>query len=525
MLLLVGAAAFWPILNNGFIEYDDDLYVTQNRHVQAGPTGDTLKWAFTTTEGANWHPLTWISHALDCRFFGLNPKGHHLTNLLFHLANTLLLFVALSSMTGSLWRSAFVAALFAVHPLHVESVAWVAERKDVLSTLFWILTLAAYNHYVRQPSTARYLLVVLTFVMGLMAKPMLVTLPLVLLLLDFWPLRRMSQPRLQTAGVTESPAKLVAEKLPLCCISIASSIITYLAQRKEGAVGSLEQLPLSERFGNALVSYVQYIQKAVWPSRLAVFYPHPASSLPIWQVAGSFLLLAAITALVFYSARRQPYLVTGWFWFLGTLVPVLGLIQVGQQAMADRYTYVPLIGLFIAVAWGVPELLAEFRQRKLLLGIAAVLVVLALATVTHVQAGYWRDTLMLFDHAIQVVPSNYLAHNNLGVVLHRLGYLDAAISEFSASLRIKPGYRLARDNYAKAHYNLGVVLALEGKVDQAIVHYSEALRIEPRYSKAHLQLGEAMAKQGRMDEAWKEYEILKTLDPRLASDLRNKIGR
>ena len=350
VLSLVTLAAYWRLPANGFIvRYDDGAYVTQNPHVQAGLTGQTIRWAFTSVWSGNWHPLTWISHMVDCRLFGLNPLGHHLVNLLLHICNTILLLLVFTRMTGSLWRSAFVAAVFAIHPLHVESVAWVAERKDVLSTFFWMLTMGAYVLYSEKPGVKRYLPVAFIYALGLTAKPMLVTLPLVLLMLDYWPL-----------GRSRSWRSLLLEKLPLLAMAAGSSIITLIAQRGV-ALSHLDAFPIGIRIENALVSYAVYIQKTLWPTKMAIFYPYP-ESIAAWKVAASAITLAGVSAMVLLTTRKRRYMGFGWMWYVVTLIPVIGLLQVGLQAMADRYTYVPLIGLFVIAAWLVPDLVVETKR-------------------------------------------------------------------------------------------------------------------------------------------------------------------
>ncbi|NIQ87873.1 MAG: hypothetical protein GWN93_01765, partial [Deltaproteobacteria bacterium] len=404
--------------------------------VHKGLTRESFIWAFTTTDEANWHPLTWLSHMVDCQLYGLNPAGHHLTNVLLHSASTVLLFLILLGMTGSRWRSALVAALFALHPLHVESVAWVAERKDVLSTLFWMLTLWAYLAYTKRPERKRYLLIIVAFTLGLMAKPMLVTLPFVLLLLDYWPLKRIELGQSasglpaanQPSTIAEKPGaqafRLLLEKTPLFVLTAASSVVTFVVQKSEGAVGALEVYPLKIRVANALVSYVSYIIKMIWPQNLAVFYPHPGQSLPMWQAVAAGILLVLISIAVIRAGRRQPYLPVGWLWYLGTLVPVIGLVQVGAQAMADRYTYVPLIGLFIMAAWGVPELMKKWHHRRVALVVSAALVLFALMTCARLQLRHWKNSIALLSHAHAVTAKSYLVHNNLGSALNELGKYD-----------------------------------------------------------------------------------------------------
>ena len=522
-LLLIGvtAACFWRVTGNGFVNYDDSLYVTDNSHVQAGLSLQGVKWAFTTGENANWHPLTWLSHMLDVELYDLKPWGHHFTSLLLHILNTVLLFLLLARMTGSLWRSGLVAALFGVHPLHVESVAWVAERKDVLSTLFWILTMWAYVRYAEHPGVKRYLPVAVLFALGLSAKPMLVTLPFVLLLLDYWPLRRYAEFKVQSSKFnvgsqvpnTQHPTpntgststrRLVWEKIPLILLAAASSVVTYIVQQKGGAVSPLEEFPFGIRLANALVSYVEYIGKMFWPKNLAVFYPHPVDTLRLWEIALAGALLIGITVLAL-AARRRQYLAMGWLWYLGTLVPVIGLVQVGEQSIADRYTYVPLIGLFVVLAWGIPELLSRtalFSTRPVVLSrfLAAVsgIVIILLGAATWVQAGYWRNSYTLLGHAIAVTEGNYVAHYNLGFAFAEEGRSGEAMSHYRAAL-------WANRNLPHAHINLGIELAKQGKADEAIRHYLEALRIQPDDEKAYYNLGNALLQQGKIQEAVAKY--------------------
>jgi protein O-mannosyl-transferase len=428
-LALLTLAAWLPALGNGFVNLDDPYYVTAQPHVLPGITRAGLAWAATAKVASNWHPLTMLSHMLDCQLFGLDPAGHHATSLLLHLANVLLLFEVLRRMTGAAGRSAAVAALFAVHPTHVESVAWVAERKDVLSALFWILAMGAWARYARRPSSGRYLLVALLMILGLMAKPMVVTLPFALLLLDVWPLGRLHL----------GWKRLAIEKLPLLALSAASSLITLRYQQT--SLAPLDVVPWSLRAANALVSYVAYLGKLFLPRDLAVFYPIPLA-IPGWRAAGAALLLVALTALAVWRARREPWLLTGWLWFLGTLVPVIGLVQVGRQAMADRYTYIPSIGLFLAVVWSVAELA---RARRAVLATAAVVVILALAAITRVQVGYWSDSATLFRHALAATgDGNYLAHIGLGKALMGEKDWDGAAEQFRAVLARYPYMREAR---------------------------------------------------------------------------------
>jgi Flp pilus assembly protein TadD len=542
LIIFATVVVFHQLPSHDFINLDDDLYVYENPHVHAGLNKDGIAWAFTTFEAYNYHPLTWLSHMLDCQLFGLRPGMHHLTNLIFHLMNTALLLMVLRRMTGNLWRSGFVAALFALHPLHVESVAWIAERKDLLSTFFWLLSIWAYARYAERPGLKRYLPVLLFFSLGLLAKPMVVTLPFVLLLLDFWPLGRMQFQQARTdSGPLEqkvSVLRLVWEKVPLFALTAISIVVTFAAQREGGALKSLEAFPLTTRIANALISYVSYIGKMLWPHNLAVYYPY-SGSVSVWQAAGAGLALICLTVLLMWTARKRPYLAVGWLWYLGTLVPVIGLVQVGSQAMADRYTYLPLVGLFIALAWGVPSLFTGWRHRQPVFAILATILLVSCTVCTWQQLRHWQNSITLFQHTLRVTTSNHFAHNNLGVALSHNGKLSEAISQYSMALRLKPeafevhnnlanalaaqgnveeaiqhyseALRLEPD-YDKAHNNLGNALASEGKVEEAINHYAEAIKITPDYARAHYNLGNALAAQGKMDEATKHYfEALRVL--------------
>ena len=429
-------AVYSQVQDHEFINYDDDKYVTNNEYVKAGFTRDSVGWALTTSYNSNWHPMTWLSHMLDAQLFGPNSKGHHLTNLLFHIANVLLLFLVLLRMTGALWQSGFVAALFALHPLNVESVAWVAERKNVLSTFFWLLTMWAYIRYAQKTNLKRYSLVILFFAMGLMSKPMLVTLPFVLLLLDYWPLRRLQSDR-RTAI-----SRLVYEKIPLLVLVAGSVVTTLTVQKMGGALGSLNAFPIQERVINALVSYWLYLQKMIWPGGLAIFYAHPENTLSVWKGLATAALLALVTTAAIRLARRAPYFAVGWFWYLGTLIPVIQLVQTGSIAMADRYAYVPLIGIFIIIAWGLPELLAKWRLRSRILTIAAGIWISTLMLMTWNQVSHWKNSITIFSHAIEVTDIEYpdflLAHNNLANALLAEGRTGKAISHYKMAINLMP---------------------------------------------------------------------------------------
>ncbi|MFN0009761.1 MAG: tetratricopeptide repeat protein [Planctomycetota bacterium] len=475
--------AYGRVAGNEFIQLDDNEYVTQNLHVQAGLTSDGLVWAFTTGHSANWHPLTWLSHMLDCELFGLNPAGHHLTSLALHVASTVLLFRLFHRTTAALGASAFVAAVFAVHPLHVESVAWIAERKDVLSALFWILTSLAYVSWTTKRGAGRYVLVVALYALGLLAKPMLVTLPFVLLLMDRWPLGR---------------RPMFVEKIPLFVLAAASATITFLVQRAAGAMSLGDWLPLGARVQNALVSYAAYLQQSVVPGGLAVFYPHAAEAYPVWQVGGALLLIAGLTVLALFAAKRQPWLAVGWLWFLGTLVPVIGLVQVGSQARADRYMYLPMIGLSVAVAFSVA------RSKWLLAG--AVAAVGAWTVLTWKQVGHWRNDTTLFTHVAEVMPGNHLAHGILGIVHMQHGRLPEAMAELRESIRL-------RESYAQGHSNLGMALELAGREDEALAEYRAALRWMPALAEAHYNLATLLHRRGQTGPAIEHYERALAIRP------------
>ena len=522
-LVLATLIAYEQLRLNDFVYYDDDRYVIDNSHVGSGLTRESVSWAFTTSFFHNWHPLTWLSHMLDVELYGLNAAGHHLTNLLLHVLNTLLLLALLTHMTGRLWRSTFVAALFALHPLHVEAVAWISERKELLSTLLGLLSMWAYVGYARTGGVGRYLLSAAFLALALMSKPMLVTLPLVFLLLDYWPLQRTRFGRLDPAlplrCAQRSSGLLLLEKLPLLTLSACSSIVT-LAVQDPGT-----WLPLQQRAANGLVSYVRYLGKTFWPSDLAVLYQHPylPGGIPweAWQVAGAGLLLGAISIGVLLRAQRERYLPVGWLWYLGTLVPVIGVAaQVGRQAMSDRYTYLPLIGLFILVTWGGADLLARGSLRRVPIRrmlSASVVGVLAVCMVcTWVQVRHWRDSVSLFQHALAVDPRNFSMHFNLGVVLAKEDRVDEAISHYRRALQLNP-------RYARAHSNLGSALRKQEKLEEAIHHYREALRIKPDLADAHSNLGVALRSQGQLDAALVHYRKALLIDPDFA-DAHNNLA-
>jgi protein O-mannosyl-transferase len=628
LLALVTLGVFLPVGWHDFVNYDDSDYVTANAHVQTGLKWSNVTWAFVTGHASNWHPLTWLSHMLDCQLFGQRAGAHHLVSVGFHILNTLLLFMVFRRMTGALWRSAFVAAVFALHPLHVESVAWASERKDVLSGCFFLLTLWAYAGYAKArerrgdkvmdkvtdkvgagpplvsgqwsvvsgPSSL-YSLALVCFTLGLMSKPMLVTLPFVLLLLDYWPLGRLqlstaNEPESRKRKDQDSPVpppplgpgpvplqRLLLEKVPFFALCVASSVVTFIVQRKGGAVST--SISLGARVANALVSYARYLSKMFWPQNLSVLYPHPGHW-PTWQPIAAGALLLVVFAAVLVLARKAPYLAMGWLWFCGSLVPVIGLVQVGIQSMADRYMYLPMIGLLIMVVWGLCELLPLWPWRPTAFGVAAALSLAVCGLLTVRQLGYWRDSETLFTRAVEVTPNNYLAYNNLGYylsgqkkiedalknyrkalainpnyedALNNLGYALAgqkkygeAIGYYQAALRVRPGHVEVHNNlgnalsetgdidgaiqhyrfvlehnpeHADAHNNLGIALAMQGKLAEAIPHFRDAIRFKPNYASAHSNLGNALAAERKFDEAIKEYQESLRLNPKDAQAHNN----
>jgi protein O-mannosyl-transferase len=527
-LVVLTLSVYAQIAGHDFLKLDDDVYITENRQVSSGLNAGSVAWAFTTIAPHNWHPLTWLSHMADVEIYGMDPAGHHRTSLLFHVLNSLLLFAVFRRMTGALWRSGLVAALFALHPLHVESVAWVAERKDLLSAFFWMLTLLAYSHYARRPGLGRYGSVVLFFLCGLMSKPMVVTLPLVLLLLDFWPLGRMHPRRISrndgvATGAESSIARLIGEKLPLIVLTTGASIVTLAAQRGAGAVASLDMVPFGIRLANAAVSYGKYFSLTLWPHPLSAWYPHPGMP-PAWQVVAASLFLITGFSLSVVWLRKRPWFTVGWLWWVGTLVPVIGLVQVGSQAMADRYTYIPLTGLFVIVAWGADSLMGDRRRGAWARVLVAAAVLSGCTLLSFRQAGYWKDTVTLFRQVLATTGGDRFVHLIIAQGLVEAGRDQEAYDHYLSAVMQRPddsplpgppgeapsrtargpgavltdGRAISLDpSLVKAYNNMGNILAGQGKAEAAAEFYRVALGIDPCYAEAHNNLGVLLA--GRND--------------------------
>lgn len=507
VIALLTVAVFSTVLWHDFVDYDDFTFVVRNSHIQAGVTIDGIVWAFTSGYEANWIPLTWISHMLDVQLFGMNPAGHHFVNLLFHTASTLLLFIFFKRTTGALWRSAAVALLFALHPLHVESVAWVAERKDVLSAFFWMLTMYAYVSYTDKPGTARYLLVIFIFILGLLSKPMLVTLPLMLLLTDWWPLRRLNA---AVNGITLK--KLIMEKVPFIILSICASVVTYIAQSADISY----KLSFTEKAARALTAYGAYLAKMLWPSNLAVIYPFSADPPSLTRIGLSAILLLMITGSALWLRKKYPYLVTGWFWYIITLLPVIGLVHIGYHSMADRYTYIPLIGIFTMIVWGISDISPFWRFRKAVIGIMMLVVMVALAVITRMQLQHWKNSIALFSHAIEVTEKNWMAHNNLGKVILDKGRIDEAVMHFTKAVEGNPSYALA-------HLNMGFAYYFKYEFASAQKAFENALKSDPSCHPAHFGLGLVYLGVGNMELLRIEYDKLVSSGSSYAPELMDAI--
>jgi tetratricopeptide (TPR) repeat protein len=539
VLALVTLAVFWQVHQFDFVNFDDNIYVTQNSHIQSGITLDGLRWAFSTTYAEFWHPLTWLSLIFDHQFYGLNPFGYHLTNLILHILSTLLLFWLFNRMTGTIWKSAFVAALFALHPLRVESVAWIAERKDVLSVFFWMLTLCLYVYYTEKPVIKRYLLVVFCFACGLMSKSMVITLPLVMILLDYWPIGRF-QSRENNLMLWQ-----LREKIPFFVFSAVFAIITLCTQQ------SVKHAPLNSRLANAPVSFATYLAKTFWPHNLAVFYPF-SEQLPIWQILGSVLLILVISAAVIAVARRLPYLFVGWLWYTITILPVIGIVPVGNFAMADRFTYLPSIGIAIMLAWGIPLLFRNKDMRKNILFPAAVVFLIILSVLTWEQCSYWKNSVTLFSHALRVTKDNAPAHNNLGLALFAEGKSEEAIYHYNEAIRITPitphhfmaynnrglaynklgQHQMAiedfneaihlKQDYAEAYNNRGTIYQKLGQYQRAIEDFSEAIRLKPDDSSGYFNRGNTYINLGRYQQAIEDFNNAIRLDPASSDAYNNR---
>ncbi|MGZ3649297.1 MAG: tetratricopeptide repeat protein [Syntrophales bacterium] len=584
LLIAMTVISYWQLKNNDFINLDDPQYITENLRVKAGLTLESMKWAFTATYAYNWHPLTWLSHMLDVQLFGLNPGWHHVTNLILHIANTILLFLVFYRMTKGLWQSAFVAALFALHPLHVESVAWASERKDILSALFWILTIGAYSYYAERRVLWRYLLTLLFFILGIMSKPMLVTLPFVLILLDYWPLGRLQLPGPKLADEQKAPrpakrkhkgkkiprsviieasqkqrtteptnlwsnlAQLAREKIPFFIVSAISCVITIVAQK--AAVYSMSELPLGSRISNAVVSYADYLIKMILPVNLSVFYFRGQT--PAWQVFAAVVFLILVTVPVIIATRKYKYLAVGWFWYLGTLFPVIGIMQVGDQSMADRYTYIPLIGIFVMVAWSIGAFSSAWRNQGLIFGIITGIIFMAFSFRTWTEVNHWRDSQTLFTQALTADTNNPKVHSLLAFTLLQNGHIDEAIQHYEEALRIQPYISdpkfhknfgrllIAKGNLTMAisHFQTALQLdphdaeareflamnkALGGNAEDAVAHYRKALQANPLNPYAHYLLGEALAKHGKSEEAMAHLKEALRIKPDIA-EAHNGIG-
>ncbi|RJQ60493.1 MAG: tetratricopeptide repeat protein [Desulfobacteraceae bacterium] len=495
--LLLAVSSFWvywPVTTHSFLNYDDQDYVTENPHVRSGLSLQNVMWALNAFHSANWHPLTWISHMLDVELFGLNPGMHHLVNLILHVLNTLFLFLLLRRMTREVWPSFLVAALFSLHPVHVESVAWIAERKDVLSTLFGFSAIWAYLRYAGSPNVYRYLWIMFFFILGLSAKPMLVTLPFWLLLIDWWPLKRFSGSR---SGVL-----LVQEKAPLLVLALLTCWITLLAQSHAGAIKPSEAYPFSIRIANALVSYAAYLVKMVWPSRLTAYYPHPGSSLSMWKAFWALLILISITVTIWRFRGRHPRLWVGWLWYIGTLFPVIGMVQVGSQAFADRYTYVPFIGLFIMVSYS----LSFFKSRPLIpISVFSVILVILMVQ-TRIQLRCWQNDMTLFRHMLNVTENNYRAHFGMGLALVGQGLLDQAAVHYREAIRINP-------DSDRAYNNMGLLFLKKGDARMAAIQFGKALQLKETNAKAHNNMGVAMMAQGKTEQALSHFHRAISLNP------------
>lgn len=508
-LVIAILVVYWQVRNHTFVNFDDGSYILNNPHIRDGLNLEGIAWAFSFPGFDYWHPLTWLSHMLDCHLYGLKAGMHHQISVILHILNSMLLFLVFKKMTGAIWRSALVAGLFAIHPMNVESVAWLAERKNILSTFFWLLTMLTYIYYSKGPSVPRYLVILFVYTLGLMSKPMLVTLPFVLLLLDYWPLCRINlahsgsnnqkTPKSNNTDFQRSlTLHLVLEKIPLIILSVVAIFLSSLAVQRLGIVISTASVPMKLRIKNALVSYVSYIIKMIWPHNLAVYYPYP-QTLPLWQVSGAVLMLICISFLVFREIKSKPYLAVGWLWYIGTLLPVIGLVQAGLwPAIADRFAYVPFIGLFFIITWGVPDLVVQWHYKEIKLAAIAAAVFAILSAITYLQVGYWRNSITLFKHALDITYNNHIAHHKLGEALQLQNKTVAAAKHYSEALRIKP-------DFFETHLNLGIILRDEGKLNESIDYFSKALRLKSDRVEPYFELGITLEKQGNFDAAIRNY--------------------
>ncbi|PKN20382.1 MAG: hypothetical protein CVU71_00900 [Deltaproteobacteria bacterium HGW-Deltaproteobacteria-6] len=548
VLIILILAGYWQVQDFEFVNYDDTIYVTQNFKTQTGMTWANIKGTFTDFSMANWHPLTMLSHMMDWQLFGVKAGGHHWSSLIIHIFNTVLLFLLLNSLTGSVWRSATVAALFAIHPINVESVAWIAERKNVLSTFFWMLTMMFYVRYVKRPVWERYLPVLLCFALGLMSKPMLVTLPFTLLLLDYWPLHRTyfntlgegPEKSCEIKGMKQKVSFLIAEKIPLFVLSIVFSCITLYAQHNDGTLSDLDMVPITDRISNAIVSYSLYIKKLLWPMDLAVLYP--LEHIPIWQVTFAGLFLLIVTTLVIKYVRKYPFMAVGWLWYMGTLIPVIGIVQAGVQSMADRYAYVPFIGLFVLIVWGLFSVSARKCSKKLLL-VTIAAGIIGLTTMTYGQIQYWENNYTLYHRALEVAKPNYIPHKNLGIHLINQNRPEEAVQHLRKAMEFKKNdptlynsmgvallmmndssgaekaFKTAltfNPNNARAHNNLGMALMNQGNFDEALKHFQEAVKLEPLFANAHYRLSIIFKQKGISDKALYHYHEAIRINPRFS---------
>ena len=557
ILIIVTIGSFIGVIHNGFINYDDPAYVVRNTNIQSGLALSTVVWAFTATIESNWHPLTWLSHALDYSLFGLEARYHHAMSLFLHLLTSVMVFILFELMTGKQWQSAFIACVFAIHPLHVESVAWIAERKDILSGLFWFATMIAYTKYTRSFSLLWYWAALILFILGLMAKPMLVSLPFVLLIIDYWPLDRLQLRKFRTQSYSQSKTipikRILLEKIPFIIFAGLSSVITFFIQQHGGSMAISSRLPLDERLGNAVVAYCKYIGKIFLPIDLAIFYPHPLGTLESWQIIGAMVVILVITTIAWRYYKTQKYIATGWLWFLGTLVPVIGIVQVGLQSMADRYMYIPIIGVAIILAWGMPTLAKRFKLNKNIPGMAFAVTVPFMIWGTYTQTTYWKDNRTLFEHALAVTSNNHIAHNNLGVDLADSGKHVEALVHLREALRLWPDAILVHGNLAASllalgerqealtHYywilqrtpidvhlqnRIADVLADEGDFNSAIEHYREVFRLDSTNLLSRCKVGKLLAQQSKFDEAKSQCLFVLSKDPRfsMAHDILGTIA-